>query len=136
MRYLTIILIAGFLVGCGSGGNSVTAKQDGRVYVENAYRSNCLRARLVKVDEEAIEGEFIEIPYQEGPIEITSEALPGGAKVIVHLWQTCGREIHFEAGGSNDRGGDILIDGSIVLKVTRVESDAGYVEYERRSYGR
>ena len=133
MHTLTILLIAGFLVGCGGGGNSTGGKQDGRVYVENAWTQDsrtgpCLVARLERVDDEVIESELLDIPYQAGPVEITTEALPGGANAMVHLRSLCGRTLDFHE--------EVAIDGSVVIKATRVEYDSGQLIYEVRSFGR
>lgn len=135
MRYLTILWIAGLLVGCGGGGTATKVKQDGRIYVENVWTADsrtgaCLVARLEKVDDQVIESELQEISYRIGTVEITSEfgAIPGGSKAIIHLKSLCGRTLDFHE--------EVMIDGSVVIQVTRVEYDSGQLIYEVRSFGR
>ena len=133
MRYLSMLLIAGLLVGCGGGGSSTGGKQAGRIYVENAWRQDnsrtgpCIVARLEKVDDQVMETELQPIPYQGGPLEITSEAIPGEATAIVHIRTTCWRTLDWYL--------PFPMDGSIVIKVTGMVPDAHDLRYEVRSFG-
>ena len=139
MRYLIVLLIAGLLVGCGGGGSSTGVKQDGRIYVENAWRADsgttgpCIMARLEKVDEQVVSEEeaLQDIPYQAAaPVEITSEfgAVPGGSTATVHIRTVCGRTLDWSL--------PFPIDGSIVIKVTSMVPAAHDLRYEVRSIGR
>jgi len=140
MRTLTLLLIAGLLVGCGGGGGSSTGgKQDGRIYVENAWRQDdirtgpCIVARLEKVDEQVVSEEeaLQDIPYQAAaPVEISSDfgAIPGGSTATVHIRTTCYRTLNWHL--------PFEMDGSIVIKVTSMVPDAHDLRYEVRSFGR
>ena len=139
MRYLTVLLIAGLLVGCGGGGGSTGGKQDGRIYVENVWRADsgttgpCIMARLERVDDQVVSEEeaLQDIPYQAAaPVEITSEfgAVPGGSTATVHIRTTCLRTLDWYL--------PFEMDGSIVIKVTSMVPDAHDLRYEVRSFGR
>jgi len=132
MRHL-IWALAAVAISCGGGSTGPHIKEDGRIYVENSWRKDdptygpWIQARLEKVDDQVIEGELKPIPYSKGPIEITTEPVPGGATAVVHIrtvrWRTLDWHLPF------------VIDGSIVIRVTGMVPDAHDLRYEVRSYG-
>lgn len=134
MRTLTIMWIAGLLlVGCGGGGSSTGGKQEGRIYVENAWGQEgfvgqaCVWARLERVDDQVIESELKEMPSQGGPLEVTSEPVPGGSTATVHIRFNC-LDVH-------DWHLPFEVNGSIVVRITQIVLDAHDIRYEVRSYG-
>ena len=145
MRFLVALLTAGILVSCGTEGpteKGTRTARDGRIYVANEGRwevddthvlenpatgESGLWARLKSVDDRAVEGEFSEIPYQGGAVDICPEVIPGGSRAIVRFRVTypngVEREFPFD------------IDGSIVITVTTLADDDQMIYYDVRPYG-
>jgi len=131
---LWITAITTLVLGCGGGSTGPKVKQDGRIYVENAWREDdpihgpWIQARVKQIGDRILDTELKPIPYGKGPIEITPEVVPGGDTAVVHIrtvrWRTLDWDLPFE------------IDGSIVIRITGMVPDAHDLWYEVRSYAR
>jgi len=146
-------MVAGALAGCGEmepptgfariGSDQVGAEREGRIYVENggtyewAGKSYTLEnpntgqsglwARVERVDNWQVESEYKEIPYHGGPVEITTEPIPGGSTAVVSFRLTHPQE--------EEKRLSLKIDDNTVITVNSVNSDVQGVHYDMRPYG-
>ena len=157
MRCLTLtlvtMLVAGALAGCGEmepptgfpriGSDQIGTERDGRIYVENggarewAGKTYILQnpdtgqsglwARVERVDNWQVESEYTEIPYQGGPVEITSEPISGGSTAVVSFRLTYPQE--------EEKLLSFKIDDSVVITVNSVNSDVEGIHYDVRPDG-